>query len=103
MARTQTEESLAGQIRGLAIGQSVSRTARVDLQSKKAANSGNSLAKLRNLMNQAVGRIRKDQPGSNFRVESAVAITDDKKALLATVAVTLLDGPAEADDEEADI
>lgn len=99
MARKQNEESLAGQIRALDVGESFSRTKRLDLTDKTRPTTTEALAKLRNVVNQAVGRIRKDG-GSNFRVESAVAITDDKAALLATVAVTRMDGE---DDEESDI
>lgn len=99
MARI-TEETLAGQIRALGIGQSFSRTRRIDLTGEARQTTAEVLAKLRNLLNQAVGRIRKEEAGSNFRVESTVGITDDKKALLATVAVTRFDG---SDDEETDI
>ncbi len=100
MARV-TEESLAGSIRGLDAGQSFSRSRRIDLTDKNRPTVAESLAKLRNLVNQAVGRIRKEDPGSNFRVESVVGITDDKKAMIATVAVTRFDGAG--DDEETDI
>lgn len=99
MARVQSEESMAGQIRALSVGQSFSKTKRLDLTEKGRADSTGALAKLRNLLNQAVVRVRQDT-GSNFRVESTVGVTDDKKALLATVAVTRLDGE---DEEEADI
>jgi hypothetical protein len=99
MARKKNEESLAGQIRALDVGESASRTKRIDLSDKQGATTAEVLAKLRNLMNQAVGRARQET-GSNFRVESAVALTDDKAAMLATVAVTRFEG---GDDEEADI
>lgn len=99
MARV-TEDSIAGQIRALDPGQSFSRTRRIDLKDKDRLTTADALAKLRNLVNQAVGRIRKEDAGSNFRVESVVGITDDKRALLATVAVTRFEGE---DDEEADI
>lgn len=99
MARV-TEESVMGQLRGLDPGQSFSRSQRLDLTQSPPPKTSDALQRLRNLMNQAVGRLRKEQPGSNFRVESAVGITDDKKALLATVAVTRFEGE---DDEETDI
>ncbi len=99
MARV-TEETIIGQIRALDAGQSFSRTRRIDLKAKDRLTTTDALAKLRNLINQAVGRLRKEEPGSNFRVESGVAITDDKKALLATVAVTRFEGE---DEEERDI
>lgn len=99
MARV-TEESLMGQIRGLDPGQSFSRTKRIDLTDKNRLTVTEALQKLRNLVNQAVGRLRKEEPGSNFRVESTSGLTSDNKAILATVAVTRFDGP---DDEETDI
>ncbi len=99
MARASNEESMAGQIRALAPGQSFSRTTRIDLDDKKRLTTADALAKLRNLVNQAVGRVR-TATGSNFRVESTVGVTDDKRALLATVAATRMDGEG---DEETDI
>lgn len=99
MARKQSEESLAGQIRALDAGESFSRTRRLTIEEADQGATTAALAKLRNVVNQAVGRIRKDG-GSNFRVESTVGITDDKQALLCTVAVTRMDGE---DDEEQDI
>lgn len=98
MAR-MTEDTLMGQIRSLDPGQSYSRTKRLDLADKERLTPAEALAKLRNLVNQAVGRLRKEEPGSYFRVESGSAITADQKAILATVAVTRFSG----DDEEADI
>ncbi len=104
-----TEESLIGQIRALSPGQSFSRSSRIDLSSKNQPTVNDALQKLRNLVNQAVGRLRKDMPGSNFRVESASGLTSDNKAILATVAVTnMADKTAgapddEDDDEEVDI
>jgi hypothetical protein len=99
MARV-TEDSLIGQIRGLDPGQSFSRSKRIDLADKSRLTTAEALQKLRNLVNQAVGRLRKEEPGSNFRVESVVGITDDKRALITTVAVTRFEGE---DDEEQDI
>lgn len=99
MARV-TEDSLIGQIRTLDPGQSFSRSRRIDLADKNRLTTAEALQKLRNLVNQAVGRLRKEEAGSNFRVESVVGITDDKKALIATVAVTRFEGE---DDEEQDI
>lgn len=99
MARASNEDSMAGQIRALAPGQSFSRTTRIDLKDKQRSTTADALAKLRNLVNQAVGRVR-TASGSNFRVESTVGVTDDKLALLATVAATRMD---DGDDEESDI
>lgn len=100
MARV-TEETLAGSIRGLDPGQSFSRSRRIDLTDKARPTVAEALSKLRNLVNQAVGRIRKEDAGSNFRVESVVGVTDDKKAMIATVCVTRFEGPD--DTEEVDI
>jgi len=100
MARV-TEDTIVGQIRALDPGQSFSRSKRLTLE--EAANEmtpTEALAKLRNMVNQAVGRLRKEIPGSNFRVESMVGFTDNKQAVLATVAATRFDGE---DDEEQDI
>lgn len=109
MARV-TADSLIGQVRALSPGQSFSRSSRIDLASKDRLTTAEALQRLRNLVNQAVGRIRKEEPGSNFRVESVVGVTDDKKAVIATVAVTnMADGKTgatladEDDDEEVDI
>jgi hypothetical protein len=102
---TKAQDTLAGQIKTLKVGASISRTARIDLSAKGRTRGNENLAVLRNQINQAVGRIRKEQPDSSFRVESAIAVTDDKKALLATVAVTKIEGIDTEDesDEETDI
>lgn len=92
-------ETLAGQIKGLKRNESISRSQRLAVEDSGPTAVTDALAKLRNQLNQAVGRIRKNDEGSNFRVESAVGVTDDKKALLATVAVTRLDGEEASDDE----
>lgn len=101
MARV-TEDSLAAQIRALKAGQTLGRTARVSLVGKLEENPSETLQRLRNLVNQAVGRLRKEIPGSNFRVESSVGIVQNHTAALCTVAVTRFDGAAE-EDEEVDI
>lgn len=103
-----TEESLIGQIRALSPGQSFSRSSRIDMTAKSQPTVNEALQKLRNLVNQAVGRLRKEQPGSNFRVESASGLTSDNKAILCTVAVTNMADRApgqvdDEDDEEVDI
>lgn len=90
------------QIRSLGAGESFSRTIRLDPDAKRPLGSKDALQSLRNSINQAVGRLRKEEPGSNFRVESASAFTQDHTAVLCTVAATRFDGPVE-DDEEVDI
>lgn len=107
MARV-TEDTIMAQIRSLTPGQSFSRSKRLALEDRNRDTTAEALIKLRNLVNQSVGRARKDEGGSNFRVESVVGVTDDKKALICTVAVTRMGTAAEADpveedDEEVDI
>ncbi len=100
MARV-TEESLIGQIRTLSPGQSFSRSARIALTDADQKAVTAALSRLRNLVNQAVGRLRREDDGSNFRVESAAGFTDDKQAIIATVAVTNM-ADRNADDDEDD-
>lgn len=95
-----SEETIMGQIRALDPGMSFSRSTRISLEQCPAADVGKALAKLRNLLNQAVARIRKEDAGSYFRVESVSGITSDNKALIATVAVTRI---GDDDAEEIDI
>ena len=107
MARV-TEDTIMAQIRKLTPGQSFSRSKRLALEDPNRDTTADALMKLRNLVNQSVGRARKEEGGSNFRVESVVGVTDDKKAMLCTVAVTRMNSAAEADpvendDEETDI
>lgn len=101
MARI-TEETMAGQIRSLSVGQVFSRSARLDLTDTDRVPTTDALRKLRNLVNQAVGRVRKENPGSSFRVESVVGLTDDKQVHIATVAVTCFDSANANDDEDID-
>lgn len=100
MARV-SENSLMQQIRTLSAGQSFSRSERIDMSVRKPASTKDVLQGLRNSMNQAVGRLRKEEAGSNFRVESVCAFTPDHAAAICTVVATRFDGPA--DDEDIDI
>ena len=95
-----SEETIMGQIRALDPGQSFSRSARLDLGGC-APDVGKALAKLRNLLNQAVARVRKEDVGSYFRVESTSGLTSDNKAVIATVCVTKM--ADDTDDKEIDI
>jgi len=103
MARA-TAESVLGQIRHLSHEQSFSRTKRIPMDSDKI-DTLETLRKLRSLVNQAVGRIRLETRGSDFRVDSGIAITSDQSALLCTVAVTRFDhdGGIPVDDDDIDI
>ena len=95
--KTDNPESIAGAIKALDIGQTFSRTVRVAVGDKRA-NVNEALAALRNSTNQAVSKIRKATERA-FRVESAPALTDDRAAVLCTVAVTRM----ESEDEDVDI
>lgn len=101
MARPN-EDSVMNQIRTLSPGQSFSRSQRIDMTAKRPPASKDVLQTLRNSMNQAVGRLRKEEPGSNFRVESVAAFTADQSAVICTVAATRFEGGAN-EDEETDI
>lgn len=101
MARV-TEETLTGQIRSLNPGQSFSRTKRLAVDGSDDMTPTEALQKLRNLVNQAVGRIRKEDPGSTFRVESATGLTSGHEAILCTVAVTRF-AEGDEDGDEVDI
>jgi hypothetical protein len=101
MARP-SEESVMNQIRSLANGQSFSRSQRISTVGKRSIDTKTVLQGLRNSMNQAVGRLRKEEPGSNFSVESVCAFTADHSAVICTVAATRFFGGM-ADDEDVDI
>lgn len=98
MARV-SEASLTASLVALSIGQSFSRTERFAVEAGVGDKIPTAMAKLRNQLNQAAGRLRKG--GNNFRVESGIAMTDDKTAILATVAVTRTEG-GDADDDDND-
>jgi hypothetical protein len=82
--------SFNAQVKALLPGSTVSRSERVAVGTKEAKNINKVLFKLRNTCNQAVSKIR-TETGSNFRVESLAGLTDDKEAIIATVAVTRLE------------
>ncbi len=90
--------SMSELIKGLKDGQSFSRTRRVAVDDEEANTLNAVVAKLRNTLNQSVARVR-EATGTNFRVETGVALTDDKKAFLATVAVTRMDGELGNDED----
>lgn len=89
---TKSESALSfpAQVKALGVGESTSKTKRVPVGGKEARDLAGVLAKLRNVCNQAVSKVR-TETGSNFRVESGICLTDDKAAHLATVAVTRFD------------
>lgn len=101
MARP-SEDSVMNQIRSLDNGQSFSRSQRIATVGKRSVDTKTVLQTLRNSMNQAVGRLRKEEPGSNFRVESVCAFTPDHTAAICTVVATRFFGATE-DEEEMDI
>lgn len=89
-------------VKGLAPGETFSRSERIEVASSHAKDLNGVLARLRNNMNQAVSKVRRTLDGSNFRVESGVCLTDDKTAHIATVAVTRMDDGSD-DSDEVDI
>ena len=98
MAKSENTLTFPSLVRSLAEGESTSRTKRVPVAGKEARDLNGVLAKLRNVVNQAVSKVRKEIDGSNFRVESGICLTDDKSAHLCVVSVTRFDA-----DEEVDI
>jgi hypothetical protein len=97
--RTDDSVSTPALIKALEEGETFSKCRRVAVGSKEARNLTDVLNQIRNRVNTGVSRIRKEVPGSNFRVESGIALTDDKLAHLCTVAVTRMD----ADNSDVDI
>ena len=101
---TPPPPSLPVLIASLGRGESASKTRRVGINEPEARDLNAVLSKLRNVVNQAVTKAKKQ--GSNFRVESGAILTDDKSAFLCTVAVTRLDGKKpkpEATEDEDDV
>jgi len=94
-----TEESMAGFIKTLAPGQSYSRSRRFPLDGTAALDIPANLAKLRALVNNAVARMRREDEGTSYRVESAAAMTTDYKAIICTVCVTRM---VEGEDTDTD-
>lgn len=99
MARI-SEETIAGQVRGLAVGQSYSRTKRISLIEGNEIDLSKVLLNLRNSVNQVVGRTRNEFPDNIYRVESAAGICADGRAILATVAVTRLATDDDSDEDD---
>lgn len=102
MALPTKEESLAAQLLALKPGQCVSRSRRIPITEDYEGNVNEILARLRNTMNNGVGRLRAEYDGTNFRVESVVALADNRQAMIATVVATRF-GVDEEGDEEPDI
>lgn len=107
MAKRIRIPAFAELVRALRPDESMSRTQRLPLNDDEPTDGKEALARLRNQVNQAVSKARRDD-GSNFKVESGAFITDDYTAMIVTVAVTRLSGVAAAsyqgeDDEEMDI
>jgi hypothetical protein len=98
MAKTAINTSFPSLVKALTEGESTSRLRRVDVGTKEARDLNAVLGKLRNVVNQAVSKVRRDVEGSNFRVESGICLTDDRSAHLCVVSVTRFDA-----DEEVDI
>jgi hypothetical protein len=94
-----TEESIINQMRNLDPGHSFSRSKRIVLEECDREPVSNTLQKLRNLVNQSVGRLRNECPDRIYRVESVTGLTADNQAIIATVAVTRMDD----DDGDTDI
>lgn len=93
-------DSLAGSIRALEVGETVSKTTRIAVGDRKQ-DINETLARMRNSFNQCVSKIRK-ATSRKFRVESTSCLTDDRTAVLCTVAATRLKGRASAE-EDVDI
>lgn len=81
--------SFNAQLRALAKGETLSRTKRFEIGAPDAGDVNDHLQMVRRNVNAAVSRIR-EATGSNFRVESAAAVTNDNAAILAVVGVTRL-------------
>jgi hypothetical protein len=100
VAKKQDEAlSMPALIKALGEGDTYSRSKRVPVGSKEAKDLNVVIGKLRNVVNQCVSRLRKET-GSNFRVESGIALTSDNTAHICIVAVTRMD---DEDNEEVDI
>ena len=76
------------QLRRLKKGESVSKVERVAVTDLCTEDINERLARMRRTINAQVSRIRDSVIGSNFRVESLAALTNDNEAMLAVVAVT---------------
>ena len=76
------------QLRTLKKGKSLSVTERYPVLDLPLDGINDTLARMRRTINAAVSRVRDPEAGSNFRVESAAALTNDNEAVLATVCVT---------------
>lgn len=87
MANKLTDASVLGAVRALAIGQTFSRSERVAVSDGEKATLDETISRLRNQVNQAVSKIRRGSENT-YRVESTVALTDDRAAFICTVAVT---------------
>lgn len=99
MVAMSKEESLSVSLLALKVGNSASRSHRIALEDSEGTRVDDVLAKLRNRMNNAVGRLRANYDGTNFRVESVAALTSDKAAIIATVVATRLSGEVEGDED----
>jgi len=78
------------QIRALRKGESLAKVKRIETTSSDADKIGEALAAIKRIVNTSVSRVRKDKPGSNFRVESGTMLTHDHEAVLAVVSVSRL-------------
>ena len=99
MALPLKEETLAAQLLALKPGESVSRSKRVPINEDYEGNINDILSRLRNTMNNGVGRLRADYEGTNFRVESVVGLTDGRQAMVATVIATRFSNDDQGDEE----
>lgn len=76
------------QLRRLKRGESLSRVERVPATDLCNEDITGRLSRMRKTLNAQVSKLRDGESGSNFRVESAVTLTNDNEALLAVVAIT---------------
>lgn len=99
MASKHKACTAAESIRALSLGETYSKTSRLPIEDASQEEINLTLQKLRNTTNQGLSKIRA-VTGRNFRSESGVMLTDDRAALLCTVAVTRFEGE---DDEYEEI
>jgi hypothetical protein len=86
-SKPKADQTLADQITNLAVGESLSKSQRFTMAEVAEEGIKDALGKMRNMLNQAVSRIRK-KSGLALRVESGTMLTDDQEAIIATVCVT---------------
>jgi len=98
MAKSRIQTSFPALLKGLEEGESAGRIIRQPIEIG-ASDLNATLAKLRNQVNNAVSKARREIPGSNFRVESGITLTDDNTAHLCVISVTRFDANGDPDEE----